>query len=227
MTLRCILGAALIAAACGSQAAVLYGSNLVVNGDAEAGTTGWNSYDGYGMIQAVDYGSNWVLPTQPGPADRGHGMFAGTGQYAAAWQTFDFGTTTTQATAFSLSGWLGGWADQGDNALFYVQFLDDSGMEIGGAALGPVTPEDRDGQTGLLYRASEGLMPTGTHAVSFWLSMERLASTDNDGYADNLSFVLQAPEGEVPEPGIAATFALGLGMLGWARRRGKAAGRGR
>lgn len=221
MHLRSLIGAALLAASCAGQAAVIYGSNLVVNGDAEAGTTGWTGYAGYGMIQSVGYGSNWVLPTQPGPADRGNHLFAGLGQYAAAYQTLDFGATTTQATAFSLSGWLGGWADQGDNAVFYVQFLDDAGMEIGGAALGPVTPQDRDGQTGLWYRAAEGLVPTGTRALSFWLSMERLASTDNDGYADNLSFVLRAPAADVPEPGVAATFALGLGMLGWARRRRK------
>ena len=44
-------------------------------------------------------------------------------------------------------------------------------------------------------------------------------AVDNDGYADNLSFVLQAPPaGDVPEPGMAAVFALGLGMLGWSRR---------
>ena len=49
--------------------------------------------------------------------------------------------------------------------------------------------------------------------------MERLVSGDNDGYADNLSFVLQAPSvNDVPEPGMAALFALGLGMLGRIRR---------
>jgi hypothetical protein len=214
-----LLGATLLATTIAGHAAVIYGSNLVVNGDAEAGTAGWTGYPGYGMIQSVAYGSNWVLPSQPGPADRGSHLFAGLGQYAAAYQTLDFGTATTRDTAFSLSGWLGGWADQGDNALFYVQFLGDDGSEIGSAAIGPVTPDDRDDQTGLWYRASDGLMPTGTRALSFWLSMERLVSNDNDGYADNLSFVLRPPAAEVPEPGTAATFALGLGMLEWARRR--------
>ena len=49
--------------------------------------------------------------------------------------------------------------------------------------------------------------------------MERLVSSDNDGYADNLSFILRAPAGEVPEPGMAALFLGGLGVLGWTRRR--------
>jgi len=226
MTIRYLVAAALLAAACSSQAAVVYGSNLVVNGDAEAGMTGWNGYSGYDPIQSVNYGSSWVLPTQPGPADRGNRMFAGVGQYAVGYQTFDFGQTTTRQTSFALSGWLGGWTDQGDNALFYVQFLDDTGNALGGSALGPVTPQDRNNQTGLLYRETEGYVPAGTRSLSFFLSMERLVSNDNDGYADNLSFVL-TPLAEVPEPGMAATFALGLGLLGWAGRRKRAGGRQR
>ena len=220
MHLRYLLATALLAVACSGQAAVVYGNNLVVNGDAEAGVTGWSGFDEYGMIQSVNYGSNWVLPTQRGPADRGAGMFAGFGQYAVAYQTLDFGSVTGQPMSYSLSGWLGGWAEQGDNALFYVQFLDALDQQVGSATIGPVTPGDREGQTGLQYRAEEGYLPVGTRKLSFWLSMERLVSADNDGYADNLSFVLQAPPvGEVPEPGMASVFVLGLGMLGLARRR--------
>lgn len=219
MTIRFLAAAALLAAACSSQAAVIYGSNLVVNGDAEAGLAGWTGYAGYNLMQSVNYGSNWVLPTQPGPVDRGAHMFAGLGQYAVGYQTLDFGTATARDMSYSLSGWLGGWADQGDNALFYVQFLDEFNNEIGGSSIGPVTPQDRNNQTGLQYRETEGLVPTGTRKLSFWLSMERLVSNDNDGYADNLSFVLQAPVNEVPEPGVTSVFLLGLGMLGWARGR--------
>jgi hypothetical protein len=220
MNFRNLIATALLAVACSSQASVVYGSNLVVNGDAEAGTSGWQSYGGYSMFQSVNYGSNWVLPTQPGPADRGAKMFAGAGQYAVGYQTLDFGMATTQSLAFSLTGWLGGWTNQGDNALFYVQFLDEFDNEVGGASIGPVTAQDRNNQTGLFYRESEGLLPVGTSKLSFWLSMERLVSADNDGYADNLSFVLQAPAvGEVPEPGVAALLALSLGALGWSRRR--------
>lgn len=219
MQFRFLIGAALLAIACSSQAAVVYGDNLVVNGDAESGVSGWTAYAGYSMFQSVNYGSSWVLPTQPGPADRGAGMFSGLGQYAVGSQTLDFGTTVAQDIAYSLTGWLGGWANQDDNALFYVQFLDEFDNEVGSAALGPVTAQDRANQTGLQYRAAEGLMPIGTRKLSFWLSMERLVSGDNDGYADNLSFVLGAPANEVPEPDMVSSFLLGLGMLGWACRR--------
>jgi hypothetical protein len=223
MNYRFLVAAALFAVACSGKADVIYGQNLVVNGDAEAGVSGWTGYSDYNMVQSVDYGSNWVLPTQPGPVDRGTKMFAGFGQYAVGYQTLDLGVPTAHNISYSLSGWLGGWANQGDNAVFYVQFLDAGNNEIGGATLGPVTPEDRGNQTGLYYRHSEGFMPAGTSKVSFWLSMERLVSGDNDGYADNLSFVVQNAVSPVPEPGMASMFLLGVGMLAGAVRRNRRA----
>ena len=219
MKCRFFVAAALFAVACSGKADVIYGQNLVVNGDAEAGLSGWSDYPGYSMVQSVDYGNNWVLPTQPGPVNRGTKMFAGLGQYAVGYQTLDFGVPTARNSSYSLSGWLGGWAAQGDNALFYVQFLDAANNAIGNAAIGPVTPQDRGNQTGLFYRESVGIMPAGTSKLSFWLSMERLASNDNDGYADNLSFIAREVTSPVPEPGMTSMFLLGLGMLVGALRR--------
>lgn len=200
MKLRFLVCAALLAAALPGQAALIYGDNLVVNGDAESGMLGWTGYADYAPFQSVHYGSGWVLPTQPGPSERGASLFSGLGQYAVGFQTLDFGSATTGRLAYTLSGWLGGWANQDDNALFHVQFLDALNNELGSASIGPVRAHDRAGQTGLFYRASEGWMPQGTRALSFWLSMERLASSDNDGYADNLSFVLRPAASAVPEP---------------------------
>ena len=43
--------------------------------------------------------------------------------------------------------------------------------------------------------------------------------TFDDGYADNLSFIAREAVSPVPEPGMAAMYFLGLGMLGGALRR--------
>lgn len=213
--------AALLLAASGAAQAAGYGSNLIINGDAEQGTTGWTAYAGTPLFQAVDYGNNWVLPTQPGPSDRGSFLFVGgTGvDYAAAFQRLDVSANAADiakgTVGYTLSGWLGGWTNQTDNAYLYVSFLDAANNVLGSTSLGPVTPADRGNQTGLLYRDTSGLLPVGTTQISFELSMQRLVSGDNDGYADNLSFTM-AP---VPEPQSYALMLLGLGLVGAVVRR--------
>ncbi|PZP36818.1 MAG: hypothetical protein DI603_01165 [Roseateles depolymerans] len=192
------------------------GSNLIVNGNAESGVTGWSGFDGYSLFQAVDYGSNWVLPTQPGPVDRGLKMFTGVGAQAAGFQTIALGELAGQSLHYDLTGWLGGWQAQGDNALLYVSFLDASDNEIGHAAIGPVMPADRNNETGLFFQSASGELPTGTTSLMFSLSMERQGGGDNDGYADNLSFVVSS----VPEGSTLAYLLAGIALMaGVAARR--------
>lgn len=203
------LALGLLALSLAAQAQATLGSNLIVNGDAESGVAGWTGFDGYSMFQSVNYGSNWVLPTQPGPVDRGARMFAGLTGQAAGFQTIELGALAGQPLRYELSGYLGGWAAQGDNALLYVSFLDAADNEIGHAALGPVLPADRGNQTGLFFQSAAGVLPADTRSLMFSLSMERLGGGDNDGYADNLSFVVSS----VPEPATYAYALIGIGLL--------------
>jgi hypothetical protein len=216
------LGLALSAAA---ASAADYGVNLILNGNAEQGVTGWTAFSGYPVFQSVAYGSNWVLPTQPGPVDRGSSLFVGGSgvAYAAGYQVVDLSANAAQIDAglvsYDMTGWLGGWTNQGDNAMLYVTFLDGVGNQVGDVALGPVTPADRGNQTGLFFREQTGFVPSGTTSMQLSLSMQRLVSGDNDGYADNLSFVLTA----VPEPGSWAMLAVGLLAVGARIRRSRQA----
>lgn len=212
-----LLATGLLALSLAAQAQATLGSNLIANGNAEGGVAGWTGFDGYALFQSVSYGSNWVLPTQPGPVDRGGQMFAGVGAQSAGFQTVDLGALAGQPLQYQLSGYLGGWLAQGDNALLYVSFLDAQDNEIGHAALGPVLPADRGNQTGLFLQTASGALPANTVSLMFSLSMERQGGGDNDGYADNLSFVISS----VPEGSTLAYALAGLGLLGGvlARRR--------
>jgi len=217
--LRAVTLAAALAAG-GAHAANL-GTNLIVNGDAENGTTGWTAFAGTPVFGAVEYSSNWVQPSQPGPVDRGSFLFVGDSgnAFAAGFQSVDVsnlaGLIDTGAVHYNLSGWLGGWLAQTDNAVLYVQFQNATAVDLGTATLGPVTPLDRGNATGLLLRSTEGVLPVGTTSVVFSLSMERLGGGDNDGYADNLGFSLTAA---VPEPQTYALMLAGLLAVGAAAR---------
>jgi hypothetical protein len=219
-SLRLALVAALFGCAGLAQAAGL-GSNLVVNGGAEAGLAGWSTFGGVDPFTAVDYGPNWVLPTQPGPLDRGLNLFVGgSASYAAGFQVLDLGEIPAAFLSggtlnYTLTGWLGGWLSQGDNVKVTAQFFDAQSGLLGSAALGPTTPADRNNETGLNFFSTGGALPANTHSITLVMEMTRLEGSDNDGYADNLSFTLSP----VPEPGSAVLALLGAATLLVARQR--------
>ena len=196
---------AVLCASCGGSTKSSTGSscNLIVNGNAEATvgsvdgtpvpTPGWASA---GEATAAQYGVNsWPALTDPGPTDRGLNLLSGgpsedissltqtanVSQYASS---IDTGHVT-----YALSGWLGGYEDQEDNATLAVTFQDTSGVVLGTVSIGPVTAADRKDATGLLQRSSNGTVPSGTRTVLVVLSLLRTDGTANDGYADDLSLV--------------------------------------
>lgn len=107
---------------------------------------------------------------------------------------------------FEVSGYLGGFPGQQDNASLFLQFITDKTM-FGVAPLGPVTTADRDGRTGLLLRSETGFVPAGTRSIRVLLQMEG-TSAYNDGYADNLLFVLTP----VPMPESPTLFLVAYGL---------------
>ena len=179
--------------------------NLIVNGNAEAAlgstdgtpvsTPGWTST---GEATAGQYGAPYGYPgpTDPGPTDRGNNLFAGgvadeistltqtvnVSQYASA--------IDTSGVSYLLSGWLGGWDGQDDNAVLTVTFQSASGSALGTGTIGPVLSSDRSGTSGLFFRSTSGAMPSGTRTALVVLTLTRTSGTNNDSYADNLSLAL-------------------------------------
>ena len=168
--------------------------------------SGWTPTGNFQLIQYGAVTGSGAFPTasNPGPANRGSNFFAGGpgNPASSATQVIDLTAAAdlidTGAIDFELSGYLGGWQSQRDNATLTVTFKDGAGLTLGSAAIGPVTQGDRTNQTALLLRSSSGDLPFGTRSATLRLDMTRLDGSYNDGYADELSFVLTAPSGAGP-----------------------------
>lgn len=220
MTLRILVPAiALLMAAAspGIQAAPL-GVNLIANGDAEAGTSGWSDFAGVSPLATASYAPPvFLYPDAP----HGSQMFVGgPAGLAAGWQTVDVSGNAAAIDAgrigFNLAGYLGGVGDQEDNPLLYVSFLDAGGGEIGHSELGPVFIDLRAYLTVLGGFRTEGWLPGGTRGIQFSLSMDAPDGDSSGAFADNLSFTLSQ---SVPEPQGWALAALGLAAAAAASRR--------
>lgn len=233
---------ALAALAVASPARAQFGTNLITNGNAESGpgTTGNPPVPGFTVtagnptILSYATGGGFPGPTEPGPSNRGTYFFTGgNSDVSSAAQTFTvssfagLGTLINAgAVSYTLSGFLGGFGGQEDNATLMARFLGAGSTLIGSATIGPVTAADRNGATGLFFRTTAGALPTGTQSVQFVLTMTKLQGSDNDGYADNLSFVLAnagGPTAVAPEPSTWLLVGTGLAAVaGVARRRARA-----
>jgi len=98
-----------------------------------------------------------------------------------------------------MSADLFGYADQNDHSIFLVEFFD--GVAGTGNLLGSQTLDSRDGDPGSWsmsftagtlpnFQSISDNLPINTASIVFSMTANRTAGNDNDGYADNLSFIL-------------------------------------
>lgn len=200
--------------------AVQLDTNLLVNPDAEAGDAssgapgsemsnlaipGWTKN---GSMTVIDYSdgagfpfplTGFPAPSDAGPADRMSCFFAGGyGEWNSISQTIDVSALKARIDrgeiSYDLSGWLGGWAAQDDEAEVVALFLNKQAA-LDYAVIGPVRKQDRIDAfggplTGLLERNTSGVLPVGTRAIEVIVHARRFQGFSDDGYADSLAFVL-------------------------------------
>src|SRR5690349_14112652 len=166
-------------------------TELIVNGAAEQGLTGWLVVAGAPVVLRYDTGQGYPGPADPGPPQRGSSFFGGGDTPLSTLRQSV--TLPRRSSQFAVSAWLGGYASQQDGARLSVEFLDAGGTPRGLVVLGPVTAEERSGRTGLLERSARGTVPPGSRTAVVTLQMTRSGGgTSNDGYADNISFTVEA-----------------------------------
>jgi hypothetical protein len=182
------------------------GGNLISNPGAEAGpgsqndrvvkVPGWKLTSGSFTAAAYAWGGGDLTPTTPKLPHRGKNYFYGGpgGAVSTGTQTLSLAGAATAITSgdlvATLSGWLGGYSSQGDNAALSVAFFGPHPPVLKTLSIGPVTEAQRDGKSELLYRTATTTVPVGTATAVVTLRFTRLDGSDNDGMADNLSLVL-------------------------------------
>jgi uncharacterized protein (TIGR03437 family) len=181
------------------QAQIVVGNqNLIVNGNAEAGTAatssanpvpipGW-TVSGNATVLPYDL-SGYLLLSDPAPPDHGFQYFyagnVGSGPSTLT-QTIDISSAASVISAgnvkFTASAYLGGVEGNGHVAQVVMAFQNAAGQTFSSLTLGPMA---YPGTNGMSLQQNIGLVPSGTMHITVTLSF-------NGAYAsaDSLSLVL-------------------------------------
>ncbi len=168
---------------------------LLINGDAEQGLTGWTSAAANTAIVSESYGAaDYLGAADPGPKSRGNAFFRGSDNLSVdAHQVVDvtpFADQIQRGARFKLSAYLGGYLGQDDHAAVVINLLSADGALLESSTLGGPLAAERMSITGLVGCSLDGKLPEATRRIDVHLVMRRAGGTGNDGYADNLSLVL-------------------------------------
>lgn len=172
---------------------------LIINGGAEDGPAPGMYLPGWAVnpqMTGLAYGTaGFLQASDPGPSTRGtYFFYGGATSTAIATQGIDLTSCARLidkgALTYTASGWFGGFPGQDDNARLSVQFFDGQSRIQASANLGPILNSDRGGASALVQRTSSADVTAGIRTVLVTLTATRTAGVSNDGYADNLSLIL-------------------------------------
>ncbi len=185
-------------------------TNLISNAGAEAATAGtairtaadvpnWVRTANFSTDSYDDPDGDLAGSNLTSPKAGSNYFWGGTGsELSSAYQDIDISAAASLIDAgrvsYTLVGWLGGWASQGDNTVVTADFKKWDQTKLSTATIGPVTAADRNNVSGLLQRLTTGQIPAGTRVVRIRMTMSRTDGTANDGLADNLSLLLSSPD---------------------------------
>lgn len=207
----------LVLSTLGTSPESVLGTNLVVNGGAEAGpaaaypaTTlyvpGWSTINN---ASVCPYGEpDSIQVSDPGPPDRGVNLFCeGYGRPGIFYQDLDVSAAAalidTGQVTYQISAWLG--ALDGDaSATVTYEFFDWSNPPMQLAPTGQLGPANEHG-TALVETSDAGAVPSGTRRVHIALNVGSTA------LADDIAFTLAAPSGPpvIDAGGIVSASAFG------------------
>ncbi|HEY2674772.1 MAG TPA: hypothetical protein VGJ07_30935 [Rugosimonospora sp.] len=106
-------------------------------------------------------------------------------------QSIDLTGIAAGGAPFKLSGMLGGYATQNDNAVVSTTFLDANGNTLSYAAIGPVKAGDRGSVSSLVRQTWYGTVPAGAAKAVVTVTMTAVSTgNDNNGEADDVSLVI-------------------------------------
>jgi len=186
-----------------AQSSIL-GGNLIVNGDAEAGSAGTDlahpvatipnwTRGGSGTTTVVPYTlTGYLVSADQAPQNHGFQYFAGAGYPSAVTlsQAIDVSAASSAISAgnvkYTLSGYLGSSnpSDYHGSVALAAAFQNGSGQTFTTATIGPVSYPGN----GITLQQLMGLVPSGTARITVTLSF--VGINGGFGAADNLSLVL-------------------------------------
>jgi len=183
----------------------LFGTNLIVNGNAEANVgsakgsdvirpiSGWTPTGKFTVVQ-YGAGDTYLKQVQFG----GKNFFSGgpNNSYSSMSQAIKFSAGADTkiidqgGVTYRLTGLFGGYYNQNDTATLTATFKNAAGSSIGTVTIGGVTAKDRANKTTELNRSATNFLPIGTRTVQLFVVSRRTSNQYNNVYADNLSLVL-------------------------------------